>query len=99
MSLSWLSFGYAPGKPEDDSNTPDSTIAGGLKVDSDHVLEDSCEPLQNGQPKKAAYTVESTTVTVTADDSSFDETRSELLETKQSLSATVIAQQQKRASS
>jgi hypothetical protein len=99
MSLSWLPFGYNPDQPEVDSRTPDTTVADTPRNDPDNRKEPALEPLPNGQLKKATFTVMSTTLNVSADDSSFEDTRSDLSEARQALNARALVQHQKLSSS
>lgn len=90
MSLSWLSFSSTQEKTETTPSAAEIPAASEPAVDEfDSGRDASFEPPAAGRLKKATFTVESSSITASADDSSFDDSSSVLSEAKRSLSLSV----------
>jgi hypothetical protein len=98
MSLSWWTFGYAGNTQESNPNSQDSVIVEAPNRASDTVKESSMDTIPNRPSPKAAFTVESTALTVTPEEYTFDDTTTELSEAR-GLNAKILANHQKRGTS
>ncbi|KAI9288039.1 hypothetical protein BC943DRAFT_182313 [Umbelopsis sp. AD052] len=101
MSLSWWTFGYASNTPEATPDTQDSVIVEAPNRASDTVdtlKESPMDTMPNRLSPKAAFTVESTTLTASPEDYTFDDTTTELSEAR-SLNAKILANHQQRGAS
>ncbi|KAJ2964994.1 hypothetical protein NQZ79_g146 [Umbelopsis isabellina] len=91
MSLSWLSFSSTQEKTETTPSAAEIPTSEPATDDFDSGRDANFESPATGRPKKATFTVESSSVTASADDSSFDDSSSVLSEAKRSLSLSVKA--------
>ncbi|KAI8579067.1 hypothetical protein K450DRAFT_243700 [Umbelopsis ramanniana AG] len=98
MSLSWWTFGYTNNTQEATPDTKDSVIVEAPNRASDIVKESTMDTIPSRPSPKAAFTVESTALTASPEDYTFDDTTTELSEAR-GLNAKILANHQKRGAS